>query len=629
MKEKIRDILISLSRSQKSVILAITDILALNTIFIFLSIVYFIDKDGIGFESRYLLISNFSIFNLNQILIMNLTSLLIIRVLNGYKSFFRSSGVMNLVGTPRVSGLMTFSFLIFIYGNFILSISDALRLSLINFFIVFSVFALIRSIAFNFISEKSTSKSTPILIYGAGQAGRETAASLSQNQRYKIIGFIDDDKKLKNYNILGFKVLGNLKKIAQIKKNYPKVLVIMAIVNLSSKKRRNIISALEDYEVHVKTIPYNYGALETKLSIENISVNDLIDRELSEPIKQLLEKNTYKKNILITGAGGSIGSEISLQVANLEPSEIIFIDSSEYNLYKLKESFHSYKNLNKMTFLLRDIQNKEDMCEVIKEHQINTIYHSAAYKHVPLLEVKGNNKSAITNNFFGTFNLCEIASDLEVDSFVLISSDKAVNPKNIMGASKRLAELSAQAFQSKTNNQTTFSIVRFGNVLNSSGSVVPLFWEQINSGGPVTVTHQEVNRYFMTIKEAASLVIQAGSIAEGGEVFLLDMGEPIKIKEIAERMIRLSGNSVSNEEDSNGIQIIYSGLREGEKLYEELLLSKDPKETVHKKIKKGNEKMYPLNQIRELKDQIEAFLQKKEEVKVNKLISNFVDGFDS
>ncbi len=629
MKEKIRDILISLSRSQKSVILAITDILALNTIFIFLSIVYFIDKDGIGFESRYLLISNFSIFNLNQILIMNLTSLLIIRVLNGYKSFFRSSGVMNLVGTPRVSGLMTFSFLIFIYGNFILSISDALRLSLINFFIVFSVFALIRSIAFNFISEKSTSKSTPILIYGAGQAGRETAASLSQNQRYKIIGFIDDDKKLKNYNILGFKVLGNLKKIAQIKKNYPKVLIIMAIVNLSSKKRRNIISALEDYEVHVKTIPYNYGALETKLSIENISVNDLIDRELSEPIKQLLEKNTYKKNILITGAGGSIGSEISLQVANLEPSEIIFIDSSEYNLYKLKESFHSYKNLNKMTFLLRDIQNKEDMCEVIKEHQINTIYHSAAYKHVPLLEVKGNNKSAITNNFFGTFNLCEIASDLEVDSFVLISSDKAVNPKNIMGASKRLAELSAQAFQSKTNNQTTFSIVRFGNVLNSSGSVVPLFWEQINSGGPVTVTHQEVNRYFMTIKEAASLVIQAGSIAEGGEVFLLDMGEPIKIKEIAERMIRLSGNSVSNEEDSNGIQIIYSGLREGEKLYEELLLSKDPKETVHKKIKKGNEKMYPLNQIRELKDQIEAFLQKKEEVKVNKLISNFVDGFDS
>lgn len=624
----LRERIIRLSRNQKTTLLIFTDIVTLNSILIAIYILttneYY--ENSIRIHSPVLL--EYLKLSFFQILLLNAVSLTIISALNGYKSFFRSSGVMNLVGTERIFGLLSYCVLLSV-SSFSTSsiISQSVIIGLVNLFTVFFQIVLVRSIAFNFLSLKSDESSAPILIYGAGQAGRETAASISQNPRYRIIGFIDDDKKLKNFNILGYKVLGNQKKIEKLKKTYPNIIVIMALVKITAEERKKIISSLEKFEVQVKTIPYNYGALETKLSIEDISVSDLIDRKIKVPDKILLESSFHKKNILITGAGGSIGSEISKQIADLKPAKLFFVDSSEFNLFKLKESFKSYKNLDSMNFILKDVQDTEDMKKLLNKNSIDSIYHASAYKHVPLLQSNENFSSAIENNFFATYDLCSLASKNNVKSFVLISSDKAVNPANLMGATKRLAELSLQAFQDIKDNKTVFSMVRFGNVLNSSGSVVPLFWEQISRGGPVTVTHEDINRFFMTIKEAASLVLQSGAMAKGGEVFLLDMGDPIKIKEFAERMIRLSGNSVASDGKDNGIKIVYSGLRPGEKLYEELLLSDNPRPTDHDDIRKAVEEKYPLSEIKELKNSLKNLLLDDQLSSAKNLISKFVKGF--
>ncbi len=628
MMKTLRERIIRLSRNQKTALLIFTDIMTLNSILIATAILTTNEfyENSIRIHSPILL--DYLKLSFFQILLINAVSLTIISALNGYKSFFRSSGVMNLVGTERIFGLLSYCVLLSASSFSISSvISKSIIIGLVNLFAVFFQIVLVRSIAFNFLSLKSDESSAPILIYGAGQAGRETAASISQNPRYKIIGFIDDDKKLKNFNILGYKVLGNQKKIEKLKKTYPNIIVVMALVRITAEERKKIISSLEKFEVQVKTIPYNYGALETKLSIEDISVSDLIDRKIKVPNKILLESSFHNKNILITGAGGSIGSEISRQIADLKPAKLFFVDSSEFNLFKLKESFKSYKNLDSMNFILKDVQDIQEMEKLLNKNSIDSIYHASAYKHVPLLQSNENFSSAIENNFFATYDLCSIANRNNVKSFVLISSDKAVNPANLMGATKRLAELSLQAFQDIEGNKTIFSMVRFGNVLNSSGSVVPLFWEQISRGGPVTVTHEDINRFFMTIKEAASLVLQSGAMAKGGEVFLLDMGDPIKIKEFAERMIRLSGNSVASNGKDNGIQIVYSGLRPGEKLYEELLLSDNPLPTEHDDIRKAVEEKFPLSEIKELKDSLKNLLIDDKLSSAKNLISKFVKGF--
>jgi len=628
MIKVIREYIIRLPRNQKTILLIFTDILILNSIFLAVYVFSLHDFFYESIEKLFPILIEYLNFSFFEVLLINLLSLSIISLLNGYKSFFRSSGVMNLVGSDRIFGLLTYCLLLSVTSFSISSdFSKSIILGLINFLVVFFQIVLVRSIAYNFLSLKSEESSSPILIYGAGQAGRETAASISQNPRYRIIGFIDDDLKLKNFNILGYKVIGNQKKIKKIKKSFPNVLIVMAIVRISAEERRKIISQLEKFEVQVKTIPYNYGALETKLSIEDVSVSDLIDRKIKLADKNLLDHSFRGKNILITGAGGSIGSEISKQIANLKPANLFFIDSSEFNLFKLKEYFQSYKNLDSMNFILKNVQDVGEMEKLLIKNNIDSIYHASAYKHVPLLESNENFSSAVENNFFATYDLCSLASKHNVKSFVLVSSDKAVNPANLMGATKRLAELSLQAFQELKENETIFSMVRFGNVLNSSGSVVPLFWEQISNGGPVTVTHEDVNRFFMTIKEAASLVLQSGAMAKGGEVFLLDMGDPIKIKEFAERMIRLSGNSVAYNEEENGIKIVFSGLRPGEKLYEELLLSDKPISTDHEDIKKAEEEKYPISDIENLKNSLKELLNEDNLSSAKKLISEFVKGF--
>ena len=625
MIDSLRSYLISIPRSQKIILITLNDLMSLNfpMILSFLSSI-FLSSETLDFFSILKLNLTFSFA---EIFLLNLGSITLIYYLHGYKTFFRTVGVTAILGRNRLIVVTLFVFsLALIYQFKFNSAIDTLRLSFTSFVTIYFAFVISRSSIYRFLST-SFNSSLPIIIYGAGQAGRETAAYLTQNNKYNILGFIDDDRKLKNFEILNYKVLGGLNKISKLKKNHPNLQVVMAMINIDPRERRKIISLLETFEVHVKTIPQNYGALETRLSIQDVEIEDVLDRDKNSPDKKLLEKNIYKKNILVTGAGGSIGSEISMQVANLNPNKLILLDSSEYNLYKLKMHFETYKNLDDMVFALANVQDEERLDNIIKKYKVNTIYHAAAYKHVPLLESEENISAAINNNFFSTFNLCKLAKINSVNNFVLISSDKAVNPTNLMGATKRLSEISLQAFQDSENNSTLYSIVRFGNVLNSSGSVMPLFKEQIEKGGPVTVTHRDINRFFMTINEAANLVIQAGAISEGGEVFLLDMGDPIKILDFAKKMIRLSGNSVAKEGSDNGIEIVFSGLRPGEKLFEELLIDNNPEDTIHPKIKKGKEKKYNFFKIENLVTDLIDLLDEEKVEDIKNKISIFVDGY--
>ena len=627
---KIKTKIILLSRNKKTLLTIMSDLFIFNlNFFISFLLNFFYTDNLVSFRQDFKNFSFLYSFEHLEIILLSTVSILLIFILDGYKSFFRSSGILNILGSSRILSLLIFCFLIFF---FVLSKAEvyivSFQVSSMQFFTILFYFLFFRVSVYVYLSNKSGTGTIPTIIYGAGQAGRETAAALSQTKKYRILGFIDDDKRLKNFQIIGIKILGNLNKITKLKKDYPDLLIIMAIQNISTFDRQRIISLIEPFEVTVKTIPSSYGGLETRLSIENISLGDLIERKstgLGKNIKY--EKNIEDKNILITGAGGSIGSELSKQISELNPSKLVFLDSSEYNLYNLSQRLKNLKGIDSCSFILKSIQDKDDLESIIKSESINSIFHAAAYKHVPLLENSVNLKSALENNFFSTFDLCEIAHRHKVGNFTLISTDKAVNPTNIMGASKRLAELSLQGFQDLKDNKTCFSMVRFGNVLNSSGSVVPLFWDQISSGGPVTVTHKEVNRFFMTIEEASSLVIKSNSISSGGEVFLLDMGSPIKIKDLAKRMIRLSGNSVASEGKGNGIKIVYSGLRPGEKLFEELLLSKNPIETEHPKIKKGLEKKFDMEEIYNLKIKIKQLLEKEDHELIHKEIQKYVDGF--
>ena len=627
----IRENLILFSRNKKILLTVLSDIFILNFNFLicYLSLFFLYSSNYEIFFNTFPFFSIYYFFTFSEIVLPSLVSIFIIYLLNGYKSFFRSSDMIGLLGSSRILSTFIFNFLLFLivyFKGFELESYRFVWLSLISIFFYFLFF---RLIVFRFLSVKSNTETIPILIYGAGQAGKETAAYLSQNDKYKILGFIDDNKSLKNFSFLGYKIYGGLSILSKIKENYPNLLIIMAMINIKSSQRKKIISEIENYEIEVKTIPSNYGSLQNKLSIENIEVSDLIERKVIEPDLTLVDKNIIDKVVLVTGAGGSIGSEISEQIANHQPKKLILVDFSEFNLFKLQENFQLFSDCKNIKFVLEDVRNTKSINSIIKKEKVNTIYHAAAYKHVPLLENAANFKVAIENNFFATFNLCKISMRNSVETFILISSDKAVNPPNVMGATKRLSELSLQAFQTLEENKTIFSMVRFGNVLNSSGSVVPAFWNQIYSGGPVTVTHEDVIRYFMTINEAASLVIQAGALAKGGEVFLLDMGKPIKIKELAEKMIRLSGNSVADSNKSKGIKLIYSGLRPGEKIFEELLLNNNFIDTKHKSIKKGIEDKFEFEEIDDLKKELKTLIKENKIEAAKNTISKYVAGYKS
>ncbi len=402
--EKIRNKIILLSRNKKTLLTILSDLIIFNLNFFisYLLLNFFYTNNLVSFRQDFKNFSFLYTFENFEIILLSTVSILFIFILDGYKSFFRSSGILNILGTSRILSLLVFCFLsyFFVLGKVEVYIVS-FQVASVQFLTTLFYFLFFRVSVYVYLSNKSVTGTIPTIIYGAGQAGRETAAALTQTKKYRILGFIDDDRRLKNFQIMGIKVLGNLNKITKLKKAYPDLLIIMAIQNISSFDRQRIISLIEPLEVTVKTIPSSYGDLETRLSIENIGLGDLIEREstgLGENTKY--EKNIKDKNILITGAGGSIGSELSKQISELNPAKLVFIDSSEYNLYKLSQKLKNLKGIDSFAFILKSIQDKDDLESIIRSESIDTIFHAAAYKHVPLLENSVNLKSALENNFF-------------------------------------------------------------------------------------------------------------------------------------------------------------------------------------------------------------------------------------
>ncbi len=442
-----------------------------------------------------------------------------------------------------------------------------------------------------------------VLIYGAGTTGRQLAAAMVNSHEMQVAGFLDDDDRLHGHVLNGQPIynpadLDNLATTLNISD------VLLAMPSLTRRRRNEILSQIRVARVAVRTLPSVTDLAQGKVSISDLrelDIDDLLGREPVAPNHILLAKNIVGKVVLVTGAGGSIGSELCRQILAVSPAKLLLIEQSEFALYgihqELEEKLAALDSATPPVLvpLLASVQDDDRMREIMSTWHPDTVYHAAAYKHVPLVE--HNPAAGIKNNVLGTLRTAQAAAETGVTDFVLISTDKAVRPTNVMGASKRLAEMALQALaasQAGTPSGTKFSMVRFGNVLGSSGSVVPKFRQQIRDGGPITLTHPDVTRYFMTIPEAAQLVIQAGAMAKGGDVFVLDMGQPVKIMDLARRMVELSGLTVKDEEHPEGdIEIAVTGLRPGEKLYEELLIGDNPKPTVHPRIMKAHEEFIP------------------------------------
>jgi FlaA1/EpsC-like NDP-sugar epimerase len=547
-----------------------------------------------------------------------------------YKTIFRFQGysiIFTVFVAISVYALLYFA-VIGIYG--IQGIPRSI--GIIQPILLFLVISLSRiSIKFLYLPNfKKTIKKTNTLIYGAGGAGRQLLTSLEGNTEMKVVGFLDDDPQFHRQIILSQMVYDplNIDKLIN-KKNIDTIL--LALPSINRQKRNQIINNLNKYKVIVKTLPSVQDIIDGKITVSDIkdlSIEDLLNRVQVQPNLELLTKNITSKVVMVTGAGGSIGSEISLQIIKLKPKKILLIEFSEFALYKIIENLKSIDKSIKIIPLLINIQNQSKIEQLFKTFSIDTIYHAAAYKHVPLVEE--NICESIKNNVFGTFNLAEAALNYNVSNFVLISSDKAVRSTNAMGASKRLAEICIQSLCDNQNKQTKFAIVRFGNVLESSGSVIPKFKKQIKHGGPVTLTHPDVTRYFMTIAEASQLVIQAGSMAEKCEVYVLDMGESIKIKDLIKKMIKLSGLSIKDDKNLDGdIEIKIIGLRPGEKLYEELLIGDNPQPTIHKKIQKAQDPFITYNKLKIDLDHLSNLIEENKVFEVKHLLSNLVTSYQS
>ena len=466
------------------------------------------------------------------------------------------------------------------------------------------------------------------LIYGAGNAGVQLVESLKKSTVYAPIAFIDDDKE-KQGTILNYLEVFPFDKIDFLIKNKDAKVLLLAVPSLSEKQRTQILKRLTKYPLEVKVLPSLdkiVNGIVNLDAIKHVEVADILGRDSVEPNQSLLERNISGKNILITGAGGSIGSELSRQVMKLSPKKVVLMDNSEFNLYNIHLELASKGFSIEIIPSLCTVTNYHQLKQIIAQNNIQTIYHAAAYKHVPMVEM--NIISGTYNNVIGTYNIARLADELEVANMVLVSTDKAVRPTNVMGASKRMSELILQAFSDKS--KCCFSMVRFGNVLESAGSVVPLFRNQIKAGGPVTVTHRNITRYFMSIPEAVELVLQSGAMAKGGDVFVLDMGEPIKIIDLAYKMIHLSGlTPIDNENPDGDIRIDFTGLRPGEKLYEELLIGSNVVQSEHPRIMQAKESKLSFDEVSHCVEVIKSARENQDERVVKELLLKYVDGYRS
>lgn len=472
-----------------------------------------------------------------------------------------------------------------------------------------------------------------LLIYGAGSAGLQIASALQHNTRYAISGFLDDDSGLRGKSINGITVFSPEAAPALVESLGVKS-ILLALPSTSRARRQELYHSLQNLGVQIRTLPGIEALAEGQVSVSDIreiDIADLLGRDPVPPRPELFARCIKGKTVLVTGAGGSIGSELCRQILAQEPMRLLLLEHSEYHLYalhqELDERTRLYRRATQLIPLLGDVTDRRYMQELCCSYQPDTVYHAAAYKHVPMVE--SNPAEGLRNNVFGTLSIAEAAKASGAGNFVLVSTDKAVRPTNVMGASKRIAELILQAMAvGKTACGTCFSMVRFGNVLGSSGSVVPLFRRQIAAGGPVTVTHEDVTRYFMTIPEAAQLVIQAGAMAEGGDVFLLDMGEPVRIVDLAARMVELSGLALKNQSCPDGdIEIVVTGLRPGEKLYEELLIGECPMSTPHPRIFKANEHFVPWDELEVLLEELGAAIRENDARQIRLMLSKILSEY--
>ena len=479
---------------------------------------------------------------------------------------------------------------------------------------------------------RGLSGSERVAIYGAGAAGVQLAQGMDAEQSFDLICFIDDDPNLHGRVVHGLKVHAPAD-LPMLIERQDIHRVLLAIPSARRSRRREIVDGLHGLGIKVMTMPGIVDILSGNARIDEVRevrIEDLLGRDPVMPSLELMERCIRDKNVLVTGAGGSIGSELCRQILMLRPKTLVLLEQSEFALYQIDRELLSdsivERTATRVVPLLGSVVDAQRVRRILETFQVHTVYHAAAYKHVPIVE--GNVLEAVQNNIFGTLHAAQAAEAAGVERFVLISTDKAVRPTNVMGATKRFAELILQAMADRGRQETIFSMVRFGNVLGSSGSVVPLFREQIAQGGPVTVTHPEVTRYFMTIPEAAALVIQAGSMGTGGDVFVLDMGEPVKILDLARRMVQLTGLEVQDEAHPDGdIRVAFTGLRPGEKLYEELLLGENISATEHSMIMRAEEAFLPYGGLKELLDVFRAADRGFECQSAIQILERAVDGF--
>jgi len=517
----------------------------------------------------------------------------------------------------------------------VLIFEQRLRLALpvVYFLLLVVLVTSSRIILRSVLSDHNKRPMAPVIIYGAGQSGRQLLEAIKQVNEYNAVAFVDDNPAIQRSVIYDIAVY-RPSEIADLISRYGVEKILLAIPSATMEERKAIIENLKQYNCEVLTIPGMKDLVDGKIkvsSLKKISVVDLLGRDPVAPRPELMGADITGKVVMVTGAGGSIGSELCRQILKCRPAKLLLFELSEFSLYsidkELRERLAEEGNSIEVLPFLGSVQNKERLLSVMKAFAVETVYHAAAYKHVPMVEF--NTVEGIRNNVFGTLLCAQAAVEAGISTFVLISTDKAVRPTNTMGASKRMAELCLQALAAEPGQQTRFCMVRFGNVLGSSGSVVPVFEKQIAAGGPITLTHQDITRYFMTIPEAAQLVIQAGAMGKGGDVFVLDMGESVKIIDLAKQMINLSGLRLKDENHPDGdIEIKITGLRPGEKLYEELLIGDEVQKTTHPRIMTASEVMLPWDKLHDILSRMESACRKMNQTELRALLLEAPAGFN-
>ena len=610
--------LLSLSRIQKTLLLTIVDY--------FLLVICF--ELSLSLRINDIFYPNSE--SLLVILVSPIIGIIIFHFCGLYQSFVRFTSYHSIKITVVGISLYTAAWFIFvlILGN-IIKPYDFL---IINWMMTIFAIGGVRFLARNLLTRSSIDFRN-IMIYGAGYAGTQLQSAIQHDNSSNLIGFIDDDPIKQGLYIGGVRVFSSdeLDRVITEKKVQE---ILIAIPSLSRFLLQKLIRSLKHYPVVLRVLPDILDLVKGNISVSDlkkINIEDLLKREIREPNTELLTKDIKNKNILVTGAGGSIGSEICRQVLEQNPKILVLFEISEIGLYKIEKELSVIKADTTIVSILGNVTNQKRLEKVMLKYSVETVFHTAAYKHVPIVEK--NIVAGLRCNIFGTLSCVMASAETNVESFVFISTDKAVRPTNIMGATKRFAELVLQSYAKRPNkinikSRLRISMVRFGNVLGSSGSVVPLFRDQIERGGPVTVTDPNIIRYFMTIPEAAQLVIQAGAMGQAGEIFVLDMGEPVHVLDLARDMIRLSGMTIRDDDNPDGdIEIVFTGLREGEKLYEELLVDGSVKQTLHEKIMQANDPSLEWEKIYDYLLRLEKHIIDEDLDSINEVFNDTVAGF--